>query len=594
MRSLFETLWIKSFQKEYKMIKETLRSTLSFLQKIGKALMLPVSVLPIAGLLLGVGSAHFTWLPEIVSNVMVGAGDSIFGNLPLLFAISVTLGLTSNDGVAGFASVVSYAVMLSTMGIIAKVAGVPTKPMMGIDTINTGVAGGILMGSITAVLYNKYYKIELPAYLGFFGGKRFIPIVSSLAAIVFGLVLSFVWPPIGNGIQAFSVWASHENPALAFTLYGIGERSLIPFGLHHILNAPFFFETGSYIDPATGKTITGEIQRYLYGDPTAGNLAGGYLFKMWGLCGAALAMWYVAKPENKKRVAGVMVAAALTSFITGITEPIEFAFLFVAPILYAAHALIAGFSFFICITLGIKHGTTFSHGLIDFIVLYPKTVNAWMIWILGPIWAGMYFVVFTYIIKKFNLKTPGREDETFTEATAITDASTDEFSEDLIAAFGGASNITSLDSCITRLRVQLNSTTGITAEPFKKLGATNSVIMGNGIQVIFGTRSENIKNQLEQYLKTPRKEVTTSKRTHQVVKIKDLNLVKLLGGDKNIVESQLIANSRILIKVSNDQAVDFNQLKSEGQKQSLMIEKYPQGIFHIIAGKNSKELKALI
>ncbi|MBC7753793.1 MAG: PTS glucose transporter subunit IIBC, partial [Moraxellaceae bacterium] len=515
------------------MIKETLKSTLSFLQKIGKALMLPVSVLPIAGLLLGVGSAHFSWLPELVSNVMVGAGDSIFGNLPLLFAISVTLGLTSNDGVAGFSSVVSYAVMLSTMGIIAKVIGVPTKSMMGIDTINTGVAGGILMGSITASLYNKYQNIELPPYLGFFGGKRFIPIVSSLAAIVFGLILSFVWPPIGNGIQSFSIWASHENPALAFTLYGIGERSLIPFGLHHILNAPFFFETGSYIDPATGKTITGEIQRYLYGDPTAGNLAGGYLFKMWGLCGAALAMWHVAKPENKKRVGGVMIAAALTSFITGITEPIEFAFLFVAPILYAAHALIAGFSFFVCIALGIKHGTTFSHGLIDFIVLYPKSTNAWMLWILGPIWAVMYFAVFTYIIKKFNLKTPGREDEVY-QVTIPPTGSQDSFSESLAVAFGGASNIKSLDSCITRLRVQLNSTKDINPEDFKRLGATNSIVMGNGIQVIFGTRSENIKNQLEQYLKNPAPmSFKTSSENHPVVLIKNSQLVQLFGGFEN-------------------------------------------------------------
>ena len=578
-------------------MQETFKSTLSFLQKIGKALMLPVSVLPIAGILLGVGAAHFSWLPEIVSNVMMGAGDSIFGNLPLLFAISVTLGLTNNDGVAGFASVVSYAVMLATMGIFAQIVGVPTKPMMGIETINTGVAGGILMGSITASLYNSFYNIELPAYLGFFGGKRFIPIISSLAAIFFGIVLSFVWPPIGNGIQAFSVWAAHENPALAFTLYGIGERALIPFGLHHILNAPFFFETGSYIDPATGKTITGEIQRYLYGDPTAGNLAGGYLFKMWGLCGAALAMWHVAKPENKKRVLGVMIAAALTSFITGITEPIEFAFLFVAPLLYAVHALIAGFSFFICITLGIKHGTTFSHGLIDFVVLYPKSSNAWMIWILGPLWTIMYFVLFSYIIKKFNLKTPGREDETILTTAVSTGTNTDHsFNEQLVAALGGASNIKALDSCITRLRVQLNSTDNITAEPFKRIGATNSVVLGNGVQVIFGTRSENIKNQLETYLKNPSvgKKINNLTETDHSVQIKNLNLLKLPGGFENILETQLVAKTRVTIKVSKESLAQLSELKAEGQKLNLMIEKYPNGIFHIIAGQNTRELKSIL
>lgn len=580
------------------MFKNFFNTALSFLQKIGKALMLPVAVLPIAGLLLGIGSAHFGWIPASVSSVMVGAGDSIFGNLPLLFAISVTLGLTNNDGVAGFASVVSYIVMLSTMGIIATLTGVPTKPMMGIETVNTGVAGGILMGSITAVLYNKYYNIELPSYLGFFGGKRFIPIVSSLAAIVFGIVLSFVWPPIGVGIQNFSIWTSHENPALAFTLYGIGERSLIPFGLHHILNAPFFFETGSYISPTTGQTVTGEIQRYLHGDPTAGNLAGGYLFKMWGLCGAALAMWYTAKPENKKRIGGIMLAAALTSFLTGITEPIEFSFLFIAPVLYAAHALMAGLSFFVCIALGIKHGMTFSHGLIDFIVLYPKSTNAWMLWVLGPIWAVFYFGTFTFIIKKFNLKTPGREDATAgssEENNLPMDSKTDSFSENLVAALGGAQNIKTLDSCITRLRVQLNSTENIKAEPFKKLGATNSVIMGNGVQVIFGPRSENIKNQLDQYLKNPQSKTTTnpvsgSNLYNKPVKVMDVEMLQFFGGDKNISESLLISNSRLQIKVSETDSVKLDQLKALFEKNHLMFESFEKNVFHIIAGQNTQKL----
>lgn len=578
------------------MFKNLFNSSLSFLQKIGKALMLPVAVLPIAGLLLGIGSAHFGFIPETISSVMVGAGDSIFGNLPLLFAISVTLGLCKNDGVAGFASVVSYVVMLATMGIMAKLLGVPTKPMMGIETINTGVAGGILMGSITAVLYNKYFNIELPPYLGFFGGKRFIPIVASLAAIASGVALSFVWPPIGVGIQNFSQWASHENPALAFTLYGIGERSLIPFGLHHILNAPFFFETGSYISPTTGQTVTGEIQRYLHGDPTAGNLAGGYLFKMWGLCGAALAMWYTAKPENKKRIGGIMLAAALTSFLTGITEPIEFSFLFIAPVLYAAHALIAGASFFICIVLGIKHGMTFSHGLIDFIVLYPKSTNAWMLWVLGPIWAVLYFGLFTFIIKKFNLKTPGREDataESLGENNAAIDSKTDSFSEKLVAALGGASNIKALDSCITRLRVQLESTTNIKAEPFKKLGATNSVIMGNGVQVIFGPRSENIKIQLEQYLNNPQLKNKTqgaSNSHNKSIKMKDAEVVQLFGGDRNISESLLVSNSRLQIKVSEIGPVKLDQLKVIFEKNNLMVEKFGSNVFHIIAGQNTQSL----
>ena len=232
---------------------EFLKKSFGFLQKVGKSLMLPVSVLPVAGILLAVGAAKFAFIPEHVSTMMLSAGDVIFGSLPLLFAIAVVLGFTNNDGVAALAAFIGYGILLASMGVMAKITGVPVKPMMGIETINTGVAGGIFIGAITAFLYNRYHNISLPSYLGFFGGKRFIPIITSFAAIFAGIFLSFVWPPIGNAINSFSHWAATENPALAFTIYGIGERSLIPFGLHHIWNAPFFFETGSFIDPATGK-----------------------------------------------------------------------------------------------------------------------------------------------------------------------------------------------------------------------------------------------------------------------------------------------------------------------------------------------------
>src|SRR6478672_9446307 len=334
------------------------RGAFGWLQKIGKSLMLPVSVLPAAGILLGVGSAKFKVLPEVVSNVMAQAGGAVFGNLPLIFAIGVALGLTANDGVAALASVVGFAVMLATMGVMAPLLGAPTASIMGIPSIETGVFGGILIGAVAAILFNRYYRLQLPAYLGFFSGKRSVPILTSFAAIVVGIVLSLVWPPIGNQINHFSHWAANGNPAAAFALYGVVERSLIPFGLHHIWNVPFFFEVGTYLDPATGKVIHGEINRFVAGDPTAGNLAGGYLFKMWGLPAAAIAMWRAARPENRAKVGGIMISAALTSFLTGITEPIEFAFLFVAPMLYAIHAVLAGLSYFVCIALGIKHGFT--------------------------------------------------------------------------------------------------------------------------------------------------------------------------------------------------------------------------------------------
>src|SRR3954471_23590083 len=387
------------------------KNAFALLQKIGKCMMLPVSVLPIAGILLGVGAAEFSWLPDSVSLIMKNAGDAIFGNLPLLFAIGVAIGLSNNDGVSALAGTTGYVVFLATMGVCAKLRGIETVPIMGIPSIQTGVFGGIIVGMVAAGVFNRFYKVQLPSYLGFFAGKRSVPIITSFAVIFVGIVLSFIWPPIGSGIKAFSHWAVHGRPAMAFTIYGWVERALIPFGLHHIWNVPFFFEAGSFTDPASGNVVHGEIARYIAGDPTAGNMAGGYLFKMWGLPAAAIAMWRSARPENRAKVGGIMISAAVTSFLTGITEPIEFAFLFVAPILYAIHAFLAGLSYGLCIVLGIKHGFTFSHGFIDYVVLFPQSHNALWLLVLGPIWAGVYYGVFTFAIRYFNLMTPGREKE---------------------------------------------------------------------------------------------------------------------------------------------------------------------------------------
>src|SRR6187431_2663697 len=387
------------------------KNAFSLLQKIGKCMMLPVSVLPVAGILLGVGSANFSWMPEAVSQVMAAAGSAIFGNLPLLFAIGVAIGLTENDGVAALAGTVGYVVFLAAMGVCAKLSGIEPTPIMGIPSIETGVFGGIIVGLIAAAAFNRFYRIKLPSYLGFFAGKRAVPIITAFAVIVVGAVLSFVWPPIGSGIDAFSHWAVHGRPALAFAIYGVVERGLIPFGLHHVWNVPFFFQAGEFTNPANNEVVHGEIARFIAGDPTAGNMTGGYLFKMFGLPAAALAMWRAARPEQQKKVGGIMVSAALTAFLTGITEPIEFAFIFVAPILYGIHALLAGLAYFVCITLGIKHGFTFSHGFIDYVVLFPQSHNALWLFVLGPIWAAVYYGVFTFAIRRFNLMTPGREVE---------------------------------------------------------------------------------------------------------------------------------------------------------------------------------------
>lgn len=580
------------------------KNAFSLLQKIGKCMMLPVSVLPIAGILLGVGSANFSFLPESVSLIMAKSGDAIFGNLPLLFAIGVAIGLTNNDGVSALAGTTGYVVFLAAMGVCAKLRGIETATIMGIPSIQTGVFGGIIVGLVAAWAFNRFYKIQLPSYLGFFAGKRSVPIITSFLVIAVGAVLSFIWPPIGDGIKAFSDWAVHGRPALAFTIYGLVERALIPFGLHHIWNVPFFFEAGNFTDPATGKVIHGEIARFIAGDPTAGNMTGGYLFKMWGLPAAAIAMWRAARPENRAKVGGIMISAAVTSFLTGITEPIEFAFLFVAPILYGIHALLAGLSYFVCITLGIKHGFTFSHGFIDYVVLFPQSHNAFWLLVLGPIWAAVYYCVFSFAIRKFNLLTPGREVED--EATkAARSASGDEFALQLVRAFGGRSNIAALDACITRLRVSLKDITKASPDKLKALGAAGVVVVGDGMQAIFGTRSENLKTEMEEYLKTAGPEAdeveapspvhappaagVISKMRDPEAAQKSAAWIAALGGAANIERVDACAETRLRVVVRDEQKVREAALQTAG---IAGVVKLPDKTLHLLAGLNADQYAA--
>ena len=582
----------------------TFRTAFSSLQKIGKCMMLPVSVLPVAGILLGVGSANFSWLPQIVSQVMAQSGGAIFGNLPLLFAIGVAIGLTENDGVAALAGTVGWFVFLAAIGVCAKARGIETTPIMGIPSIDTGVFGGIIVGLIAARAFNRFYKIQLPSYLGFFAGKRSVPIITAFEVIIIGAVLSFIWPPIGNGIKAFSNWAALGQPALAFTIYGLVERSLIPFGLHHVWNVPFFFQAGDYLDPTTGKEIHGEIARFIAGDPTAGNMTGGYLFKMWGLPAAAIAMWRCARPENRTKVGGIMLSAALTSFVTGITEPIEFSFLFLAPALYGVHALLAGAAYFTCIVLGIKHGFTFSHGLIDYVVLFPKSHHALWLFVIGPVWALVYYGIFSFAIRKWNLATPGRE--VADEATrAVRSASGDSFTLQLVRAFGGRSNIASLDACITRLRVKLHDVTKANPEKLKALGAAGVVVVGDGLQAIFGTQSENLKTEMQEYLKTAGPEadeveapspVQAPPAAGVVSKLRDPDAARkvaawiaALGGAGNIQRVDECAETRLRVVLHDVVGVDENAMTSAGIDAMVRL---PNNTIHLLVGLNADQYAA--
>jgi PTS system glucose-specific IIC component len=556
------------------------------LQKIGKSLMLPVAVLPVAGLLLGLGATDFHgYVPAIVLALMKNAGDVIFGNLPLIFAIGVALGFTENDGVSGVAATIGYLVMTATLGVIAKAEGVEPDTIMGIPSIQTGVFGGILAGGLAAWMFNRYYKIALPPYLGFFGGKRFVPIVTALGAIVLGGILSVVWPPIGGAIKAFSEWAAVSDPRTAATLYGFVERLLIPFGLHHIWNVPFFFEAGSFLDPTTGKVVHGDIGRFFAGDPTAGILSGAFLFKMFGLPAAAIAIWHCAKPEKKVAVGGIMVSAALTSFLTGITEPIEFAFLFVAPVLYFIHACLAASAQFVANTFDMHMGFTFSQGAIDFLMfnlIGNKATHAWYVFILGPIYAAIYYCVF-----RFGTSGAGGR------------------SRDLVLAFGGRSNITSLDACITRLRISVNDPALVNDGKLKALGAAGIVRVGNGVQAIFGTLSENMKTDMQEYLKTAGSEADLAPGGMQVAeaaaqiagvaasphsttqKARAEKIRAALGGAANIKKLEALAATRLRVLLSDASRLDIAALKEAGVPATQSL---TNGEFDLIVGLEAENL----
>jgi len=472
------------------------KNMFSNLQKVGKSLMLPVSVLPIAGILLGIGSANFNFVPNIISRIMSESGGSVFANMPLIFAIGIALGFTKNDGVSALAAVISYGIMTKTFSLMTSIfLKISITELNQQHLLDTGILGGIIAGSISAYMFNKFHRIQLPDYLGFFSGKRFIPIVSGLSAILIGLTLSFIWPPIEHVIKIFSIWAAYQNPTLAFGIYGIVERALVPFGLHHIWNVPFQMQIGEYSN-SIGQIFHGDVARYMAGDPTAGKLSGGFIFKMYGLPAAALAIWQCSHKKNKVKIGSIMISGALTSFLTGITEPIEFSFILVAPILYIIHSILSGLSFPICILFNMRSGTSFSHGLIDFLVLSGNSNNLWLFPIIGVLYGLIYYIIFYIAIKKFNLQTPGRENFKST----LSYKNIKEMIPILVLALGGKNNITSLDACITRLRITVVNTSNIDKKKLKDLGASGILISGLGVQIVFGTKSDNIKTEIDNYI----------------------------------------------------------------------------------------------
>ncbi len=479
-------------------MKNLSSNAFSLMQKLGQSLMVPVSVLPAAGLLVAIGRLlqEQKHLPLVkgIGDVAFSGGIAIFEQLPTLFAVGVAIGFSGGAAVTGLAAVAGYFILVNVLKTTSTLQGLTL-------TLNTGVFGGIMIGLLSAAIYKRFHETRLPQFLGFFSGKRLVPIMTAAAALVLGLLLSVVWPPIQQGINSFGYWIMGSELGPSF--YASIKRLLIPVGLHHVFYPPFLYEFGEFVS-STGEVFKGEAARYYGGDPSAGRfMASEYPMMLFGLPAASLAIYLRAKTTKRKAIGGVMIAAALTAIITGISEPIEFAFIFVAPILFLYHILLTFISAFASASLDIHLGYTFSASLIDLFLGAFNAKNQHLLFLLvGPLTGALYFVSFYYTIGWMDLKTPGREDETAdsNDATATFDRAGKAAA--VLTALGGSGNIKHLDACITRLRLTVNDSNNVNFNGLKSLGASGSVNAGGGnIQVIFGTESDLLKEEIKKIIK---------------------------------------------------------------------------------------------
>lgn len=483
---------------------DSLKGGLSKLSSIGKALMLPISILPAAGLLLAFGA-------KLDMPLMMRAGGVIFDNLALLFAVGAAVGLTKESGIAALAAIVAMVVMNATMGVALNITpemamgGGRYAMVMGIPTLQTGVFGGLIAGILAATMYQKFFDTKLPDFLGFFAGKRFVPIITAFSAFLIGLILPYIWSYIQSGIDSLSHMANSGNMYVSTFIYGFMERALIPVGLHHIFYSPYWFSFGEYTT-AAGTVVNGDHTIWFKmledGVKTFSNdeyvdagkfLSGNFAIYMFAFPAACLAMYHEAKDKNKKIAAGILGSAALTSFVTGITEPVEFAFIFVAPLLYVFSAIMAGVSYAVTYALDVHIGKTFSAGIIDFVSfgVLPAMDGFKTNWVNVILWGScmfaIYYSVFRFAIRKFDFKTVGRED---TERKEIT-LENDELADEITKLLGGRGNITTVGACITRLRLEVKDQSIIDEDGINALGAMGVIRVGkHGVQVILGARAQ--------------------------------------------------------------------------------------------------------
>lgn len=490
------------------------------LQSIGRSLMIPIAMLPAAGILLAFGTSLqdpniVAQLPFLGANwlvhtlkLMSEAGGIIFANLPLLFAVGVAVGLSNDQGIAGLSAIVGFLIMNVTIGQFLGITAESVSQVrdytfvLGIPSLQTGVFGGIVIGIIAAWLYKRYYQISLPSWLEFFSGKRFVPIITSFAALFVGLVMAIIWPPVQHAINGLSNTMMNSGLGFSAFLFGFVERLLIPFGLNHVWWPTFWLQFGEYVNKA-GQVVHGD-QLIFFAQLkdlvplTAGTFMAGLTpIKMFCIPAIALAIYRCADDENKARVKGIMLSGAITSIVCGITEPVEFSFLFVAPVLYGIHAVLAGVVFLLMELFSVHIGLSFSGGLIDYLFfgVLPRGGNWYMVIPVGLVMGAVYYFLFSWAIKRWNLLTPGRE-KILAENGNSADVKSDALITNIIAAYGGLENMRSIEACMSRLRIDVVDKAIVDKNRLKQLGASGIVEVGQNIQSVFGMKSDRLKEEI--------------------------------------------------------------------------------------------------
>ncbi|MDH0304662.1 MULTISPECIES: N-acetylglucosamine-specific PTS transporter subunit IIBC [unclassified Pseudomonas] len=539
------------------------------LQRLGRALMLPIAILPIAGLLLRLGDT------DLLDIALVhDAGQAIFANLALIFAVGIAVGFArDNNGTAGLAGAIGYLVLVATLKVIDP-------------QIDMGMLAGIICGLLGGGLYNRFKDIQLPDYLAFFGGRRFVPIATGLSAVILGLLFGLIWPPIQHGINDLGQLMLESGSVGAF-FFGVLNRLLIITGLHHILNNLVWFVFGSF-QAASGQVVTGDLARYFAGDPNAGQfMAGMFPMMIFGLPAACLAMYRHALPARRKLIGGVLLSMALTSALTGVTEPIEFAFMFLAPLLYLIHAVLTGLSMAICDLLGIRLGFTFSGGAIDMALGWGRSSNGWLVFPVGVLYGLLYYFVFDFCIRRFDLKTPGREEQPTTES-GNADAPR---ARRYIDALGGAANLQGVDACTTRLRLVLADRSLAQDEALKKLGAMAVVRPGSGgsLQVVVGPMADALADEIRGEL--PHALVAApagaSAALGSVEPLPADDWLRALGGRDNLLKVECVALSRVRVQLRDPAKASQDHLVSLGCQG---ISPQADGVWHLLLGKRAQAL----